>query len=79
MGIADGALFLSAGKPFDDVEVASVGSDGDEEAAADLGSGVADQCFGEEGVAADGLLVVGDPKTVEEFIHEANIVVPFGV
>ena len=30
-------------------------------------------------MTANGLLVVGNPKTVEEFVHETNIVVPFGV
>ena len=42
VGVADGAAFLGAGKPLDDVEVAGVGGDGDEEAAADVGGGVAD-------------------------------------
>ena len=42
VGAADGAAFLGAGKPFDDVEVAGISGDGDEEAAADVGGGVAD-------------------------------------
>ena len=77
VGIADGALLLGAGEPFKDVEVASVGGDGDEKATTDEGSGVADQRFRKEGTAADRLLVVGDAESVEEFVHEADVVVPF--
>ena len=42
MAVADGALFMGAGEPLDDVKVAGVGGDGDEDAAAIEGSSVAD-------------------------------------
>lgn len=46
VGITDGALLLGAGKPLDDVEIAGVGSNGDEESASDEGSSVADKGLG---------------------------------
>ena len=78
MGVADGAPLLGAGKPLDDVEVAGVGGDGDEEPATDVGCSVADQRFGEECPTTDRLLVVGDTEAVEELVHEEHVVVPFG-
>lgn len=46
VGITDCALLLGASKPLDDVEIAGVGSNGDEESASDEGSGVADKGLG---------------------------------
>ena len=37
MGVADGAVFLHTGEPLNDIEVAGVGGDGDEESASCLG------------------------------------------
>ena len=60
VGITDGALLLGAGKPLDDVEVAGVGGDRNEESASDEGCGVADKGLGKEGTALDSVLLITD-------------------
>lgn len=47
VGVAHGAVFLNAGKPFHYVAAACVGGDGDEQVVSFLGSGAAYKGFGE--------------------------------
>ena len=77
-GVADGAVFVYTGHPFEDVEVAGVGGDGDEQVAPYFGGGAADDGFGEHGAAFDLAGGVGDVEPLEEFVHEADVVVPLG-
>ena len=77
VGVADGAVFLHAGKPFHYVAAACVGGDGDEESVSRQGCSAADDGFGEEGSAFYGVAVVGDAEVAEEFVHEQDVVAPF--
>ena len=79
VGVANGAVFLDAGEPFEDVAVAAVGGDRDEESATCFGSSTANGSFGVDGFAVDGYGVVGDIESGKEFVHEEDVVVPFVV
>ena len=76
--VGNGAPFGGAEEPFDDVEVARVGGDGDEQSAAAVGCRLADDGLGVEGAAGDALHLAGDADVAEELLHKPHVVLPFG-
>ena len=79
MGVADNAIFLSTGEPFDNIAAAGVGGYGDEEGAMGFGGSIADDSFGEKGSSLDGLGGVGNVEASKKLVHEKDVVVPFVV